>query len=72
MTEPTKYSIVLHTDEDFIKACEMTNVLLPNDIDVEGIEMFWVEKYRRDEAVHELSRVGIKVDTFDLYGTPIQ
>jgi hypothetical protein len=64
--EPTQYSIVFHTDEDFNKAREMTQILLPNDIDVQGIEMFWIEEWWRNQAVHELDQVGIKVDTFEM------
>ena len=64
--EPTQYSIVFHTDEDFNKALEMTKILLPNDIDVQGIEMFWTEEWWRDQAVHELDQAGILVDTFTL------
>jgi hypothetical protein len=64
--DPTQYSIVFHTDEDFNKARDMTQILLPNDIDVQGIEMFWTEEWWRNQAVHELDQVGIKVDTFDI------
>ena len=64
--EPTQYSIVFHTAEDFNKAREMTQILLPNDIDVQGIEMFWTEEWWRNQAVHELDQVGIKVDTYEL------
>jgi hypothetical protein len=64
--EPTQYSIVFHTDEDFNKAREMTQILLPNDIDVQGIEMFWTEEWWRNQAVHELSNIGIEVDTYEL------
>jgi len=64
--EPTQYSIVFHTDEDFNKAREMTQILLPNDIDVQGIEMFWTEEWWRNQAVHELSKIGIEVDTYEL------
>lgn len=66
MTDDARYSIVFHTDEDFNKALEMTKILLPNDIDVPGIEMFWTEEWWRDQAVHELDQVGILVDTFTL------
>ena len=62
-----KYSIVFHTDEDFTKALGMTQTLLPDDIDVEGIEMFWTKEWWRDQAVRELKRVGITVDTFELF-----
>ena len=64
--EPTQYSIVFHTAEDFNKAREMTQILLPNDIDVQGIEMFWTEEWWRNQAVHELSNIGIEVDTYEL------
>ena len=64
--EPTQYSIVFHTDEDFNKARDMTQILLPNDIDVQGIEMFWTEEWWRNQAVHELSKIGIEVDTYEL------
>ena len=64
--EPTQYSIVFHTDEDFNKALEMTKILLPNDIDAPGIEMFWTEELRRDQAIRKLKRVGILVDTYEL------
>ena len=66
MTDDARYSIVFHTDEDFNKALEMTQILLPNNIDVPGIEMFWIEEWWRDQAVNELEQVGILVDTFTL------
>ena len=64
--ESTQYSIVFHNDEDFEKARDMTKILLPNDIDVQDIEMFWTEEWWRNQAVHELDSVGIQVDTFDI------
>lgn len=66
MTDDARYSIVFHTDEDFNKALEMTKILLPNDIDVQGIEMFWAEECRRNQAIRKLKRVDILVDTFTL------
>jgi hypothetical protein len=63
MTE-MEYFITFNSEEDFIKASEMTSLLLPDSID--GHEMLWNQEWWRNQAVHELSKIGIEVDTYEL------
>lgn len=62
----TEFSIVFHTAEDFKKALEISKTLVPDTIDAGGIEMIWSSEWYRNHAVHELSTVGIEVDTFEM------
>jgi hypothetical protein len=65
MTE-TEYFITFNSEEDFIKASEMTSLLLPDSINKGGLEMLWNQEWWRNQAVHELSEIGIEVDTYEL------
>jgi len=65
MTE-IEYFITFNNEEDFIKASEMTSLLLPDSINKGGLEMLWNQEWYRNHAVNELSRIGIEVDTYEL------
>jgi hypothetical protein len=65
MTE-IEYFITFNSEEDFIKASEMTSLLLPDSINKGGLEMLWNQEWWRNQAVHELDQVGIQVDTYEL------
>jgi hypothetical protein len=65
MTE-TEYSIIFNNKEDFNKAIEMTSTLLPDSINRGGCEMLWNQEWCRNAATHELSKIGIEVDTYEL------
>lgn len=61
-----EYFITFNNEEDFIKASEMTSLLLPDSINKGGLEMLWNQEWYRNHAVNELSKIGIKVDTYEL------
>jgi hypothetical protein len=65
MTE-TEYFITFNNEEDFNKAREMISLLLPDSINKGGLEMLWNQEWYRNHAVHELSKIGIEVDTYEL------
>ena len=58
--------ITFNSEEDFIKASEMTSTLLPDSINKGGLEMLWNQEWYRNHAVNELSKIGIEVDTYEL------
>jgi hypothetical protein len=65
MTE-IEYFITFNSEEDFIKASEMTSLLLPDSINKGGLEMLWNQEWWRNQAVYELSKIGVEVDTYEL------
>jgi hypothetical protein len=65
-TDATEFSIVFHTIEDFNKALEISKTLVPDNIDVDGIEMIWNSEWYRNHAIHELDNIGIEVDTYEM------
>lgn len=66
MADTTIFAIIFHTKQDFEKARSMSQTLQPDDIKAGDLEMTWSEEWWRNQAVHELSTVGVTVDTWEL------
>ena len=63
----SNYAIIFHTDSDYEVAFSIIKSLNPDDIDPEEIEMGWELESDRRRAIKELRKIGIEVDTYNMY-----
>ncbi len=63
----SNYAIIFHTQSDYEAAFSIIKSLNPDDIDSEEIEMGWESERGRRRAINELRKIGIEVDTYNMY-----
>lgn len=56
-TDFQTFSIEFNDRDAFNKACERTNILLPDDISYSEMTMNWREEWWRNQAMYELESI---------------
>jgi len=56
-TDFQTFSIEFNDRDAFNKACEHTNILLPDDISYSEMTMNWREEWWRNQAMYELESI---------------